>query len=53
MNNNLTLAGQASVQVIKSPVVCSQCKQLRTQFERCENCGSEKPYSEETKHENR
>jgi hypothetical protein len=38
--------------VIRKPIPCSNCGEPRTQDLRCENCGSEIPYSQEReKHE--
>ena len=50
-SRGLSLDQQASLTVKKKPVVCSQCGDLRTQETRCENCGCEKPYSEERVHD--
>ena len=33
--------------VVRKPVKCSKCGEPRTQDSRCENCGSETPYSKE------
>lgn len=49
MSSDLTLKQTASVQIVRKPVPCSKCGEPRTQDSRCENCGSEVPYSEERK----
>ena len=45
--NDLSLNQVASVTVKRTPVTCRQCKELRTQLARCENCGNETPFKEE------
>jgi len=45
--SHMGLKATATLTVRKKPVPCSQCSELRTQLERCENCGSEIPYQEE------
>ena len=46
-SSQMSLKVSASMTVRKKPVPCSQCGELRTQLERCENCGSEVSYKEE------
>lgn len=43
----LKLEQMATVRVVRTPVTCSACGELRTQIARCENCGNEKPFEEE------
>jgi hypothetical protein len=47
-------AQSAGVQVVRKPVKCSTCSELRTQDARCENCGATTPYLvEKEKDENK
>lgn len=43
----MKLEQSASVMIKRTPVTCRQCKELRTQIARCENCGNETPFEEE------
>ena len=45
----MDLEQTVGLHVVRKPIKCSQCGEPRTQDSRCENCGSEIPYSEERK----
>jgi len=45
--SSMNLGQSVSLTVVKKPVKCSQCGELRTQVSRCENCGCTKPFEGE------